>query len=63
MGQILHGCAVRLRQCVEQYKNSQENIKTLAARYSITPKTVVKWKKRITVHYAPMAPKSLHLRF
>lgn len=57
MGQILHGCARTTEAVRRAIQSSQESIKALAAKYSINPKTVIKWKKRTTVQDAPMGPK------
>jgi transposase InsO family protein len=57
MGQLLHGSArttAALRRAIQQ---SQESIAKLARRYNLNPKTVAKWKKRTSVHDAPMGPK------
>ena len=42
---------------VGQSKNSQESIKMLVERYSINPKTMMKWKHRKNVEDMPMGPK------
>lgn len=57
MGQILHGCAKTTAATRRAIQNSQESIKTLAERYSINPKTVMKWKHRESVKDLPMGPK------
>lgn len=57
MGQILHGCAKTTAATRRAIQNSQESIKTLAERYSINPKTVMKWKHRESVEDLPMGPK------
>jgi len=57
MGQILHGSAKTTEATRRAIQNSQESLRTLAARYGINPKTVAKWKKRATVKDTPMGPK------
>ena len=57
MGQILHGSARTTEATRGAIQNSQESLRTLAARYGINPKTVAKWKKRETVSDAQMGPK------
>jgi hypothetical protein len=59
MGQILHGCAKTTAATRRAIQNSQESKKTLAERYSINPKTVMKWKHRESVEDLPMGPKEL----
>jgi hypothetical protein len=57
MGQLLHGSArtpAAVRRTIPQ---SQARLHTLAKRYDITPKTVAQWKRRASVHDAPMGPK------
>ena len=34
---------------VERYNNSQESLRALARRHGINPKTVAKWKRRLSV--------------
>ena len=59
MGQMLYG-SVRTTAAVRRaVQHSQESLQSLAARYSINPKTVAKWRKRPTVQYARMAPNML----
>ena len=59
MGQILHGCAKTTKAVRQAIQNSQESISKLAKRYSVNPKTVVKWKKRTHTCDAQMGPKSI----
>jgi hypothetical protein len=40
-----------------EIQNSKESLKKLAKRYSITPNTVAKWRKRDYVHDSKMGPK------
>ncbi|NLC23479.1 MAG: helix-turn-helix domain-containing protein, partial [Oxalobacter sp.] len=39
-------------------QNSQENVRALAKRYGINPKTVAKWRRRETVKDLPTGPKN-----
>lgn len=57
MGQILQGCAKTTAATRRAIQNSEESIRTLAERYSITPKIVMKWKHRESVKDLPMGPK------
>ena len=57
MGQVLHGSARTTASVRRAIQNSQESLMRLAARYGINPKTVAKWKQRISVEDAPMGPK------
>jgi len=57
MGQILHGSAKTTEATRRAIQHSQESLKVLAARHGINEKTVAKWKKRSSVHDAPMGPK------
>ena len=58
MGQVLRRRPPRRRrQSVEQLRNSQESLRTLAKRYGINQKTVAKWKQRKIVADLPTGPK------
>jgi hypothetical protein len=57
MGQVLHGSARTTAAVRRTIPQGQESLKTLAERYDINPKTVAKWKRRESVHDAPMGPK------
>lgn len=61
MGEVLHGSAKTTEAVRIAIKNSQENLKTLAEKYAINPKTVAAWKKRETATDARMGPKNAHL--
>lgn len=65
MGQILHKRATTTQRIRKEIQDSTESIATLAKRYGINPKTVIKWRKRISVEDAPMGSKTLRtvLRF
>lgn len=56
MGQILHGSARTTAAVRRAIQHSQESLRALARRYDINAKTVAKWRKRTTVHDAPMGP-------
>ncbi len=46
MGQVHHGSATTTAAVRRAIQHSQENLRALAKRYGINPKTVAKWKKR-----------------
>ena len=56
MGQVLHGSARTTAAIRRAIQHSQESLQSLATRYSINPKTVAKWRKRLTVQDARMGP-------
>jgi transposase InsO family protein len=57
MGQILHKRATTTHAIRAAIQQSQESIRTLAERYHVNPKTILKWKKRDTVQDAKMGKK------
>ena len=57
MGQILHGCATTTEAIRRAIQNSQASLRALSKRYGINPKTVAKWKKRVSVADLPTGPK------
>jgi transposase-like protein len=58
MASVLHGSA-RTTPCLRaEFQASQESTRSLAARYSLNPKTVAKWRKRTTTADAPMGPRA-----
>jgi len=57
MGQILHGSATTTEAVRRAIQHSQESLRTLAKRYGINPKTVAKWKKRVSTADVPTGPK------
>ena len=59
MGQILHGSATTTETVRRAIQNSQESLRVLAGRYSINPKTVAKWKKRVSVSDLPTGPRDV----
>ena len=58
MGQILHSGATTTEAVRRATQNSQESLMVLAGRYNINPKTIAKWKKRISVPDMPTGPKN-----
>lgn len=59
MGQILHRSATTTEAIRRAIQNSQESLRTLAKHYGINPKTVAKWKKRVSVADLPTGPKKV----
>src|SRR3981081_3873240 len=57
MGQVLHGCATTTEAVRRAIQHSQESLRTLAKRYGINAKTVVKWRKRCSQADLPTGPK------
>jgi transposase InsO family protein len=57
MGQVLHGSATTTEAIRRAIQNSQESLRALAKRYGVNPKTVAKWKKRVSVGDLPTGPK------
>lgn len=41
-------------------QHSQESLRVLAKRYGINQKTIVKWKKRMSVKDLPTGPSEVH---
>jgi len=60
MVQVLHGSAKTTQAVRRAIQHSQESIKALAAKYSINPKTLIKWRKRQSTEDLPMGPKDAH---
>ena len=56
MAQVLHGSARTTAAIRRAIQHSQESLQSLAARYSINPKKVAKWRRRPTVQDAQMGP-------
>ena len=46
MGNILHGGAKTTPKIRKEIQESKESILKLAKKYSLNPKTIVKWKRR-----------------
>ena len=59
MGRVLHGSATTTETVRRAIQNSQESLRVLAGRYSINPKTVAKWKKRVSVSDLPTGPRDV----
>jgi len=57
MGQVLHGCATTTHGARAAKQRSQASLAQLSRELGITPKTVVKWRKRATVEDLKTAPK------
>ena len=57
MGQVLHGCATTTEAIRRAIQNSQESLRALAKLHGINPKTVAKWRKRISTVDLPTGPK------
>ena len=60
MGQVLHGSATTTEAIRGAIQRSEESVRALAGRYSISPTTVRKWRKRATVSDQPMGPAEPH---
>ena len=58
MGQVLHGSARTTEAVRRAIQRSEESVRALARRYSISPTTVQKWRKREHVSDRPMGPSS-----
>jgi transposase-like protein len=56
MGQILHGSARTTEAVRRAIQHSQENLRFLAKRYGVNPKTIAKWRKRCSVADLPSGP-------
>jgi hypothetical protein len=48
MAGVLHGCARTTPRLRAEFQASQASTRSLAARYSLNPKTVRKWRQRTT---------------
>lgn len=59
MGQVLHKRATTTHAIRAAIQQSKESISTLAKRYNINPKTVLKWKHRDTVSDSKMGKKNI----
>ena len=60
MGQVLHGSATTTEAVRRAIQRSEESVRALSRRYSISPTTVQKWRKRETVTDQPMGPTEPH---
>lgn len=54
MGQILHGSAKTTHAVRGELQRSQASVASLAKRYGINEKTVLKWRHRRSVEDMPM---------
>src|SRR3546814_13657030 len=57
MGQVLHGSAKTTHAVRGELQRSQASVATLAKRFGINEKTVIKWRKRQSGEDMPMGPK------
>ena len=57
MGQILHGSAKTTHAIRGELQRSQASVASLARKYGINEKTVLKWRHRQSVDDMPMGPK------
>ena len=57
MGQILHGSAKTTHAIRSELQRSQASVASLAKRFSINEKAVLKWRHRQSVEDMPMRPK------
>ena len=57
MGQVLHGSATTTEAVGRAIQRSQESVRALARRHSVSPTTVQKWRRRETTADATMGPK------
>lgn len=57
MGQFLHGSAKTTHAIRGELQRSQASVASLAKRYGINEKTVLKWRHRQSVEDMPMGPK------
>jgi hypothetical protein len=57
MGQVRHGCATRTHAIRAAVQRSQASTAALSRELGINPKTVAKWRKRVTVEDRKTGPK------
>jgi transposase InsO family protein len=57
MGQVLHGSAKTTHAVRGELQRSQASVASLAKRYGINEKTVLKWRHRQSVEDLPMGPR------
>ncbi len=57
MGQVLHGSAKTTHAIRAELQRSQASVTSLARKYGINEKTVLKWRHRQSVEDMPMGPK------
>ena len=58
MGQVLHGSTTTTEAVRRAIQHSQANLRGLAKRYGVNPKTIAKWKARTSVSDLPTGPKA-----
>src|SRR3546814_13757420 len=56
MGQVLHGSAKTTHAVRGELQRSQASVASLAKRFGINEKTVIKWRKRQSGEDMPMGP-------
>jgi len=59
MGQVLYGIVRTTEAGRRAIQRSEECVRVLARRHSISPTTVQKWRNRASVGDAPMGPKAI----
>ncbi len=59
MGQVLHGSATTTHAVRAAIQRSKATIAELSAKYSMNPKTVMKWRNRASVEDLAMGPKEV----
>jgi transposase-like protein len=57
MGQILHGSAKTTHAVRAAIQRSKATLAELAEQYGLNPKTVMKWRNRVSLEDLPMGPK------
>ena len=60
MGQVLHGSTKTTHAIRAAIQRSKATIAELAEKYDLNPKTVMKWRRRLSVEDLPMGPKDPH---
>src|SRR5438270_558478 len=60
MGQILHGSATTTHAIRAAIQRSKASLQALSERHGINPKTVAKWRRRVSAEDRPMGPKVPH---
>ena len=60
MGQVSHGSATTTEAARRAIQRSEESVRALARRCSISPTTVQKWRQREVVTDRPLGPTEPH---
>ena len=60
MGEVRHGSATSTHAVRAAIQRSQASLATLSRELGICPRTVAKWRKRLTVEDLKTVPKTLH---